>query len=80
MDFKGELSVYKMRLILYGSPQKREIARNLLANLKEVKREESTNRSCEVNLTLFAPMKETSLIPLLRQSGIHGFKLVDAGD
>ena len=77
LDFKEELPVYMLRLILYGNQQKRDIARNLLANLKEVKREESAAHPCEVKLTLSEPINETSLIPLLRQSGIHGFRLVE---
>ena len=43
---------------------------------KEVKREEKANYPWEVRLALLEPINENSLIPLLRQSGIHGFRLV----
>lgn len=69
-----------MHLVLYGSSQAREKAVNLLCNLKMVKREESTENPCEVKLTLSEPIKEISLIPLLRQSGIYGFRLIETND
>ena len=72
--------MYSMHLILYGNPQSREAACNLLSNLKEVKCERATENPWEVKLALFEPIKETSLIPLLRQSGIHGFRLVEIID
>ena len=63
-------------IVLYGSPQSRDLAKSLLTNLKEVKREEKANYPWEVRLALLEPINENSLIPLLRQSGIHGFRLV----
>ena len=78
--FREELPMHIISIVLYGSPQSRELAKNLLTNLKEVKREEKANCPWEVRLAVFEPINETSLIPLLRQSGIHGFRLVETQD
>ena len=70
----------RMNLILYGSSVSQELARNLLENMMEVKRESVGCHSGEVQLIISKPIKETSLIPLLRPSGIHGFRLVSTDD
>lgn len=67
--------MYIMTVNLYGSFQTRELARNLVLNLKEVKREERADHPWEMRIVLSYPIKESSLIPLLRQSGIQGFRL-----
>lgn len=67
--------LYMLRIILYGSPQSREAAKTLLLNQNEVIREERSEKTGTIRLLLNTPIKETSLIPLLRQSGIHGFRL-----
>ena len=72
--------MYHQHIILYGSLAAQEMARNLLQNLEAVKREESLHNGSEIRLTLDQPLKETSLISLLRQSGIHGFRLVEMQD
>ena len=69
--------MYHQRIILYGGPAAKEMARSILQNLEVVRREESINNGSEVRLLLSQPLKETSLIPLLRNSGIHGFRLVE---
>ena len=69
--------MYHQRIILYGSSAARKRARNILENLEEVRREETLNNGTEMRLLLSKPLKETSLIPLLRSSGIHGFRLVE---
>jgi len=72
--------MHKVSLILYGNPQSREIAKGMLLNRAEVKREADSNEPWRINLILSEPMNEKSLIPLLRQSGIHGFRLVENQD
>ena len=67
--------MYRMKISLYGSPMGREAAKILLLNQKEVIREEHSDKMGVVRLMLNTPIKETSLVPLLRQSGIHGFRL-----
>ena len=69
--------VYTMKIMLYGTQNSREIAKQLLLNQKEVLQKECGSELWSVRLTLNEPIKETSLIPLLRQSGIHGFRLVE---
>jgi len=69
--------MYKISLILYGKSQACAKAKGLILNQKEAKQEESTNYYWEVNVILSEPINETSLIPLLRQSGIYGFRLVE---
>ena len=69
--------MYHQRIILYGSSASRETARSVLQNLESVRREEGANNGMEIRLILSKPLKETSLIPLLRHSGIHGFRLVE---
>lgn len=65
-------------IILYGSPSSQALAKALLENMPEVKRDsEYDHHLGGLRLILYNPIKETSLIPLLRQSGIHGFRLVD---
>ena len=66
-----------MQILLYGSAAAQALARNILQNLDVVKREESINNGTEIRLFLSRPLNETSLIPLLHPSGLHGFRLVD---
>ena len=69
--------MYYQRIILYGSAEAQKTARNILQNLEVVRREEATENGAEIRLILSKRLKETSLIPLFRQSGIYGFKLVE---
>ena len=69
--------MYHQRIILYGNAASQALARNMLQNMETVKREESINDGGEIQLLLSEPLKETSLIPLLRKSGLHGFRLVE---
>ena len=69
--------MYHQKIILYGSSSARESARNMLENLEVVRREECINNGMEIRMILSKPLKETSLIPLLRHSGIYGFRLVE---
>lgn len=69
--------MYRISLILYGNAQSCEIAKGLLLNQAEVKMEEVSNNPWKVNLILSERLNENSLIPLLRKSGIHGFRLVE---
>lgn len=62
-------------LILYGNAKAREIARELLENMTETKGDTARNGS-EIRLSPNEHINETSLIPLLQQSGIYGFRLV----
>ena len=67
--------MYTMMITLYGSFQARESARSLLLNLQEVKREEQSDCSWKIKVISDQLIKESSLIPLLRRSGIQGFRL-----
>ena len=69
--------MYRVSLILYGNSQSCELAKGFLDNLMEVKRTESSKNPHEISLVLLEPIKETSLIPLLRKSGIQGFRLIE---
>ena len=70
--------MYRVSLILYGNSQSCELAKGFLDNLMEVKRTESLKNPHKISLVLLEPIKETSLIPLLRKSGIQGFRLVES--
>ena len=72
--------MYIQRIILYGSPAAQSKAQNLLQNLVEVQREDCLAGGAEIRLILNKPLKETSLISLLRPSGIQGFRLVHTKD
>ena len=65
--------MYYLKIVLYGSVDAQKTARNILQNLDIVRREEIN--SGEIGLILSEPLKETSLISLLRSSGIYGFRL-----
>lgn len=67
--------MYTIRIVMYGAPQAKELAKALLINQNQVLREDYSSVHGTLQLTLKEPIKETSLIPLLRQSGIHGFRL-----
>ena len=69
--------MYEIDVILYGNISERELAESLLLNLSEVKRESSSKEHRALRLLLSEPIKETSLISMLHQSGIHGFRLVE---
>lgn len=63
-------------IALYGSASSREQAKLLLENLPQVKRMDVSADMAEVRLILRSPLRENSLIPLLAQSGISGFRLI----
>ena len=63
-------------LILYGNAADQETAKHLLEGLHQIKRIDEMRTPSELRLVLRDPIKESSLIPLLRQSGIHGFRLI----
>lgn len=62
-------------LTLYGPPSALERARGLLENLPQVKRLSCTDDPSQVRLISSDPLHENSLIPLLAQSGVSGFRL-----
>ena len=66
-----------MCVILYGNAAAQETARHLLEELEQVKRTDLLQSPARLRLILNAPIRETSLIPLLRQSGIQGYRLVE---
>ena len=68
--------MYMMKIVLYGTQRSKELAKDLLVNQKEVARDQCASAPNAICLALHEPMKETSLIPLLRNSGIQGFRLV----
>ena len=63
-------------IFIYGSPTSCEKAKALLENLPQVKRVDPSSTFAEIRLLLQNPLHEMSLIPLLAQSGISGFRLV----
>ena len=69
---------YCTLLTLYGQTADLERARGLLENLPEVKRLSCTADLSQMKLISNEPLHENSLIPLLAQSGVSGFRLHDA--
>ena len=69
--------MYQQHIILYGNQTSLEKARILLQNQKEIRREYCLHAGTEIRLFLDTPLKETSLIPLLRERGSQGFRLVE---
>ena len=65
-------------LTLYGQTDALERARGLLENLPHVKRLSCTADLSHMKLVSSGPLDESSLIPLLAESGISGFRLNDA--
>ena len=65
-------------LTLYGPSDAVRRARGLLENLPQVKRLNCTSDLSQMKLLSSEPIDENSLIPLLAQSGISGFRLNDA--
>lgn len=61
-------------IILYGNQNACDKAQALLENLPEVKRADKISHN-EIRLLLHDPLHEKSLIPLLADSGISGFRL-----
>lgn len=62
-------------LTLYGPPAALERARGLLENLPEVKRLSCAADLTQMRLISSELLHENSLIPLLAQSGVSGFRL-----
>lgn len=65
-------------LTLYGQTDALERARGMLENLPQVKRLSCTADLSHMKLVSGELLDESSLIPLLAQSGISGFRLNDA--
>lgn len=65
-------------LTLFGQTDTLERARGILENLPQVKRLSCTADLSHMKLVSGEPLDESSLIPLLAQSGISGFRLNDA--
>ena len=65
-------------LTLYGQTDALEKAKGMLENLPQVKRLNCTSDLSHLKLMSSEPIDEISLIPLLAQSGISGFRLNDA--
>ncbi|MGN1367334.1 MAG: hypothetical protein ACI4WX_00560 [Aristaeellaceae bacterium] len=65
-------------LTLYGPSDALKRACGLLENLPQVKRLSCTSDLSQMKLLSSEPIDENSLIPLLAQSGISGFRLNDA--
>ena len=65
-------------LTLFGPSESREWARSMLENLPQVKRLSCAADGSQIKLISCEPLDENSLIPLLAQSGIHGFRLNEA--
>ena len=63
-------------LYLYGAPASRELAKLLLENLPQIRRMDASADLSEIKMLTASPLDENSLIPLLAQSGISGFRLV----
>ncbi|MGN0996945.1 MAG: hypothetical protein ACI4PG_08540 [Candidatus Ventricola sp.] len=63
-------------LYLYGAPASRELAKLLLENLPQLRRIDASADLSEIKMLTASPIDEISLIPLLAQSGISGFRLV----
>ena len=63
-------------LYLYGAPAARELAKLLLENLPQLRRIDACADLSEIKMLTASPIDEMSLIPLLAQSGISGFRLV----
>ena len=67
-----------MLLTLFGQTDALEKARGVLENLPQVKRLSCAADLSQIKLVSSEPLDEISLIPLLAQSGISGFRLNDA--
>ena len=65
-------------LTLFGQTDALERARGILENLPQVKRLSCTADLSHMKLVSSEPLDESSLIPLLAQSSISGFRLNDA--
>ena len=63
-------------LYLYGAPAARELAKLLLENLPQLRRIDACADLSEIKMLTASPIDEMSLIPLLAQSGLSGFRLV----
>ena len=61
---------------LYGSLESRIMAKTLLENLPHIRRIDTYSDQRILRLLADEPEKEKSLIPLLAQSGISGFRLM----
>ena len=64
-------------LTLYGQPSTLVKAKGILENLPQVKRIDCSADLSQIKLISTEPLHENSLIPLLAQSGISGFRLSD---
>lgn len=62
-------------LTLFGPPAAREMAKLLLENQPQIRRIDASSDVGVLRLFLCAQLEENSLIPLLAQSGISGFRL-----
>jgi len=62
-------------LILYGEPSARELAKTILENEPAVQ-SITLSQDSKLRLLLDSAITEISLIPLLQQSGISGFRLM----
>ena len=67
----------KAEIILYGSADAQDRAQMLLQAHYGICENSPIKNHAQRNLHLLTEVKETSLIPLLRSSGIQGFRLVD---
>lgn len=62
-------------LTLFGQTDALERAKGILENLPQVKRLSCAADLSHMKLVSSEPLDESSLIPLLAQSGISGFRL-----
>ncbi|MGN0774480.1 MAG: hypothetical protein ACI4MP_11915 [Candidatus Ventricola sp.] len=65
-------------LTLYGQAAALEKAKGLLENLPQIKRLDCTADLSQIKLISSELLSENSLIPLLAQSGVSGFRLQNA--
>lgn len=73
----GNDLLFCIRIVLYGSLQARSHACGILENLPQVKRVECSREKTEIRITTDDKLNENSLLPLLRRSGVSGFRLIE---
>lgn len=64
------MKIYK--IILFGSPAAKQLSRNYLENLPQVKRIDMSQDG-KIRLLLLCAVREDEWIALFKRSGIHGF-------
>ena len=65
-----------LKLMLYGPLEARESTRLLLENNKNVRRVDVFPQTGSIRVLFSAPISETVLISLFKNSGISGFRII----